>query len=136
MRSAWRKLAGFAAVMLLTLQGWWLVGPVWADSAAPAVTYVCDGVALTATLHSGAVDDPTIPNSTGGTFPGAFVVLQSPERSLQLPRTNNAGAPSFTDGQWWWSLEDPDHPRFLRRRGLGDVQTLACERQQAPMSGS
>ena len=135
-RSAWRKRVGLAAAMLLTLIGLGLVEPAWADTAAQPQSYVCNGSLLTATLHSGAVDDPTIPNSSAGTLPGAYVVLQSLELSLQLPRTNNAGAPSFTDGKWWWSLEDPDHPRFLLRRGLGDVQTLACERQPATTSGS
>ena len=48
--------------------------------------------------------------------------------ALQLPRTNNAGAPSFTDGKWWWSLEDPAHPRFRLRRGGGAVEDFACER--------
>jgi hypothetical protein len=58
--------------------------------------------------------------------PGAFVVLRWRGLSLQLPRTNNAGAPSYTDGQWWWSLEDPQRPRFQRSRGL--IETYACER--------
>ena len=91
----------------------------------------CDGALLTATLHGGAVDDPAIPNRSGGTLPGAFVQLQwqrAGERiSLQLPRTNNAGAPSFTDGKWWWSLENPVHPRFRLRRGGGDIEDFACE---------
>ena len=105
-------------------------GPVaYADTVSTGVAYRCDGIPLTATLHSGDVDAQAIPNSTDGTVPGAFVVLQGTELSLQLPRTNNAGAASFTDGQWWWSLEDPDHPRFLRRRGLGDIQTLVCQRE-------
>ena len=100
-----------------------------ADAVSEGVTYRCDGTPLTATLHTGDVDARSIPNSTDGTVPGAFVVLQGPELSLQLPRTNNAGAASFSDGKWWWSLEDPDHPRFMRRRGLGDIQTLVCDRQ-------
>ena len=37
--------------------------------------------------------------------------------TLQLPRTNNAGVPSYTDGRWWWREEDPEHPEFLERRG-------------------
>jgi hypothetical protein len=59
---------------------------------------------------------------------GGYVVLQWQDLSLQLPRTNNAGAASFTDGRWWWSLEDQDHPRFRIRQGLGNVQDFACDR--------
>jgi hypothetical protein len=103
-----------------------------ADPAPAAEHFRCDGVALTATLHGGAVDDPAIPNRSGGTLPGAFVQLQWQRAgepiALQLPRTNNAGAPSFTDGKWWWSLEDPSHPRFRLRRGGGDIEDFACER--------
>ena len=56
------------------------------------------------------------------------MVLRWRDISLQLPRTNNAGAPSYTDGKWWWSLEDPGHPRFRLRRG--DVVEFACTEQQ------
>jgi hypothetical protein len=86
---------------------------------------------LIASLHTGAVDDPLIPNRSGITLPGAFVVLEWQQQVLQLPRTNNAGAPSFTDGRWWWSLEDQDHPDLRQRRGLGDVVQLSCERQRS-----
>ncbi len=99
-----------------------------ADSQPPAEHYRCDGQAITAWIHPGAVDAGSVPNSSGGTVPGAFLALHGQEMRLQLPRTNNAGAPSFSDGKWWWSLEDPDHPRFLLRRGLGDVQEFRCER--------
>ena len=129
-RSAWRSLISIGVTLLLAVASWLGVLPVWADTAVQPDAYVCDGSPLTATLYPGAVDDPAVPNRTAGTLPGAYVVLRSSELSLQLPRTNNAGAPSFTDGKWWWSLEDPDHPRFLQRRGLGDVQTLACERER------
>jgi len=99
--------------------------------AAASSPYLCDGQPLIASLHPGAVDDPGIPNSSAGTVPGAFVQLQwrqgESDLSLQLPRTNNAGAPSFTDGKWWWSLEDPGHPRFRLRSGRGDIQDFACE---------
>ena len=108
-----------------------------AQASAPAVLaagplhYRCDGLPLSAILHGGAVDAPSIPNSSGGTLPGAFVQLawqQAGEAiALQLPRTNNAGPPSFTDGRWWWSLEDPEHPRFRLRRRRGDIQEIACE---------
>ncbi len=124
----WRRFCAIAIGLLLTL--WCCLGgaPAWADTVASSQHYRCDEATIIATLHSGAVDDATVPNSSAGTLPGAFVVLQGPGLSLQLPRTNNAGPPSFTDGKWWWSLEDRDHPRLLRRRGLGDLQSLACER--------
>jgi hypothetical protein len=80
-----------------------------------------------ATYDNGPVDAPGIPNTLAGTVPGAFVVLRWRDLTLQLPRTNNAGDPSYTDGKWWWSLEEPDHPRFRLRRG--DVVDFACERQ-------
>jgi hypothetical protein len=105
-----------------------IADPAHADRTAPSGTYRCDGEFLVATLHPGAVDDPSIPNASNGTLPGAFVQLRWRDVNLQLPRTNNAGAPSFTDGKWWWSLEDVEHPRFRLRRGLGDVQDFACER--------
>lgn len=108
-----------------------IADPAHADRTAPSSAYRCDGEPLVATLHSGAVDDPSIPNASNGTLPGAFVQLRWREVNLQLPRTNNAGAPSFTDGKWWWSLEDVEHPRFRLRRGLGDVQDFVCERLES-----
>jgi hypothetical protein len=95
-----------------------------APSGSGERSFLCDGEPLLARLENGAVDAVGIPNTAAGTVPGAFVVLRWRNVSLQLPRTNNAGAPSYTDGQWWWSLEDPDHPRF--RRQQGDVQDFAC----------
>ncbi len=53
------------------------------------------------------------------------MVLQWRGVSLQLPRTNNAGPPSYTDGRWWWSPVDPDRPEFLQRRGA--VENYGCE---------
>ena len=88
--------------------------------------YLCDGDALEATLHMGAVDASEIPNSDGGTVPGAFIVLQWRGVSLQLPRTNNAGIPSYTDGRWWWQAVDPDRPNFREDRGR--VKTYLCSR--------
>ncbi len=67
-----------------------------------------------------------IPNSSSGTVPGAFIVLQWRGVSLQLPRTNNAGTPSYSDGRWWWQALDPDHPEFAQRRG--DWETYSCDR--------
>jgi hypothetical protein len=94
--------------------------------------YRCDDEPLTAQLFSGAVDDPSLPDPSSGPVPiGGFVVLRWRDLSLQLPRTNNAGPASFTDGKWWWSLEDQDHPRFRLRQGLGQVQDFACRAADA-----
>ena len=102
-----------------------LVAPAsWA--AAVPERYLCDGDGLEAMLHNGAVDASEIPNSEAGTVPGAFIVLQWRGLSLQLPRTNNAGIPSYTDGRWWWQAEDPDRPNFREYRG--SVKTYACSR--------
>ena len=120
-RLMFRALAVLLVLLLAPLAG-------WADSLPEPIAYRCDGEPLSALVNNGAVDTFAIPNTTGGTVPGAFVVLQWRDITLQLPRTNNAGAPSFTDGKWWWSLEDPAHPRFRLRRGAGDLQDFACER--------
>lgn len=128
---AWRCCPPLLALVLLLL----VPGAAQAAGSLPsqpaAQLFRCDGTALSATLHGGAVDDPSIPNRSGVTLPGAFVQLQWQRSgqliSLQLPRTNNAGAPSFTDGKWWWSLEDPGHPRFRLRRGAGDIADFACQ---------
>lgn len=100
-----------------------------ADAAGPLapLAYRCDGEPLTATLINGAMDDPTIPDPSTSAVPvGGGVLLLWRDQRLQLPRTNNAGPASFSDGRWWWSLEDPSHPRFLQRRGARDVQRFAC----------
>ena len=101
-----------------------VVVPSW---RAQANSYVCDGDALSATIDRGAVDAIGIPNSVDGTVPGAFVGLEGRDLHLQLPRTNNAGAPSFSDGKWWWDLEDPEHPGFKLRQGAGRAQLFACD---------
>ena len=120
LRSA-QALAGrlLALVLLLCLV---LGGPAMAS--AEAVPYRCDGDLLLATSDNGAVDAPGIPNTTAGTVPGATVLLEWRNLRLQLPRTNNAGPPSYTDGLWWWSLEDPQQPRFLHRRGA--IERISC----------
>ena len=102
-----------------------LVTPA-ATAARVPERYLCDGDALEAILHNGAVDASMIPNSEGGTVPGAFIVLRWRGLSLQLPRTNNAGIPSFTDGRWWWQAVDPDRPDFREHRGT--FNTYACSR--------
>nr|WP_236550711.1 alpha/beta hydrolase family protein [Cyanobium sp. Copco_Reservoir_LC18] len=103
-----------------------LGNPAAATAAAATTTtpYRCDGDLLLATADNGAVDAPGIPNTVAGTVPGATVLLEWRGLRLQLPRTNNAGPPSYTDGIWWWSLEDPAQPRFLRRRGA--IESFSC----------
>jgi hypothetical protein len=100
---------------------------VAAPTRAPAVRYICGGDPLLARTENGAVDAVAIPNTSAGTPPGAFVVLEWRGMSLQLPRTNNAGPPSYTDGRWWWSLENPDQPRFRLRRG--SIEDFPCSRE-------
>ncbi|MCP9774028.1 hypothetical protein KBY58_09560 [Cyanobium sp. HWJ4-Hawea] len=101
-----------------------LIAAPTALAAAPT-QYLCEGEALTAEEHMGAVDATGIPNSNAGTVPGAFIVLQWRELSLQLPRTNNAGIPSYSDGRWWWQAIDPNHPDFSQRRG--EWENFSCE---------
>ncbi|MEB3335256.1 MAG: hypothetical protein VKP70_09745 [Cyanobacteriota bacterium] len=89
--------------------------------------FLCDGDPLSALLVKGPMDDPTIPDPSDGPVPvGGGVLLHWRTLSLQLPRTNNAGPASFSDGQWWWSLEDPAHPRFRHRRPPGETEDFAC----------
>ena len=109
---------------------WWWIHPA-PSLAAPASApdpppahFLCEGEPLIAEVHIGAVDAPGIPNTAGGTVPGAFIVLQWRGVSLQLPRTNNAGIPSYSDGRWWWQALDPEHPDFAQRRG--DWENYSC----------
>ena len=103
-----------------------LAGPSTPASAA----WICEGDRLTAeplTLGQDAigVTESPLPNSAAGTVPGDGVLLHWRGVTLQLPRTNNAGTPSYTDGRWWWQVEDPLHPDFRERRG--SVITYACD---------
>jgi hypothetical protein len=89
--------------------------------APAAADWSCDGDPLRVETVAGSVD-PTglpggIPNTSAGTLPGDGVLIHWREMTLQLPRTNNAGVPSYTDGRWWWRVEDPLQPEFLQRRG-------------------
>jgi hypothetical protein len=109
-----------------------LITPSAAAAAAPATAapnpehFLCAGDPLVAEVHIGAVDAPGIPNTASGTVPGAFIVLQWRGVTLQLPRTNNAGIPSYSDGRWWWQASDPAHPEFAQRRGEWEI--YSCER--------
>ena len=134
LRSAQALALRLLALLLLICLGLGL-GPAAAAAAAAAadgVSYLCDGDPLLAVADNGPVDAGGIPNTSAGTVPGATVVLEWRGLHLQLPRTNNAGPPSYTDGLWWWSLEDPEHPRFLRRRGA--IESFSCAAVPSPTS--
>ena len=102
--------------------------PAQAADAFTPQPYLCDGDPLTALLVKGPLDEPAIPDPSNAPVPiGGSVVLRWRGVNLQLPRTNNAGEASFSDGKWWWSLEDPAHPRFRLRQPLGEAREFACE---------
>ena len=94
-----------------------------------AADWICDGDPLQLQPIRGAVDPAglpgAIPNTLADTLPGDGVLLSWRGSNLQLPRTNNAGVPSYTDGRWWWREEDPEHPEFLERRG--SIIRHSCE---------
>ena len=119
------------ALVLPLLAGLGLAPAAVAAQPQPQIQhFVCAGDPLVATVHTGAVDAPGIPNSAGGTVPGAFIVLEWRGVTLQLPRTNNAGSPSYTDGRWWWQARDPEHPDFAQRTGVsGSLEPYRCEAQ-------
>ncbi len=79
--------------------------------------YVCAGDPLVATYDQGPVDADGLPNTIYGTLPGSFVVLQWRDLKLQLPRTNIAKAPIYSDNKWMWILEDPQQPLLLLNQG-------------------
>ena len=110
----------------------WATGSEVLSEPLQVDDYFCEGQPLRAATYSGAVDAVGIPNSAAGTVPGSYVVLTWRDLRLQLPRTNNAGAPSYTDGRWWWRAEDPDRPEFRQRRAT--VTTYACMLAVAPSS--
>jgi hypothetical protein len=117
-----------AVVALLVLGLAPLPAPARAATTPPPRAYVCDGDPLLAELVRGPMDDPAIPDPSAAPVPvGGWVVLRWRELSLQLPRTNNAGEASFSDGKWWWSLEDPAHPRYRLRQPLGAAREFACD---------
>jgi len=131
-RGGLRLLRGIAVLagLLLALLG---AAPVCAEGAAGAAGfpqeshYRCGGDPLSAVFQPGAVDATAIPNQSAGTAPGSFLLVRWRGIQLQLPRTNDAGPPSFSDGKWWWSVEQPDHPQFRLRQGLGPIEEFACE---------
>jgi hypothetical protein len=125
-RSPARQALGLLLSLVIVLSGWIPAAAAWADTLPEARAYHCDGEPLLAELVPGAVDARDIPNTLAGTLPGAYLVLRWRGVQLQLPRTNNAGSPSFSDGKWAWSEADPGHPRLRLRRAGGDVQEFAC----------
>ena len=94
---------------------------LWVSPKPAVADWMCDGDRLSVEITRGAVDitglKEGIPNSLGGTLPGDGVLVRWRDMELQLPRTNNAGAPSYTDGRWWWRLVDASAPEFWERRG-------------------
>lgn len=121
-----RSLLALIFALLLPLLGL-MAAPATAASANTQ-RYLCGGDPLLAEVHNGTVDATGIPNSADGTVPGSFIVLQWRGVSLQLPRTNNAGTPSYSDGRWWWQGLDPDHPDFAQRRGAWESYACVHER--------
>lgn len=104
-----------------------LLVSLWPGSVA--ADWSCGGDPLSVETVAGAVDTTGlpggIPNTSAGTLPGDGVLIRWRGLTLQLPRTNNAGAPSYTDGRWWWRVEDPLRPEFLQRRG--SIVTYDCQ---------
>ena len=97
-----------------------LVTPLGASAASPT-EWLCDGDPLTLIPIEGSVDisglPDSVPNIESGTVPGDGVLITWRGKTFQLPRTNNAGTPSYTDGRWWWRAAEPDHPEWKQRRG-------------------
>lgn len=132
-----RGLVGFALLMALVLflaialfglpirPARALEPPSTPQSLPAQAHYRCDGDPLRVRYQAGAVDDPAIPNSLAGTLPGAFVLLDWRGLHLQLPRTNNSGVPSYSDGRWWWRPLSADQPEFRQRRGT--LINYACQ---------
>ncbi|MEB3256067.1 MAG: hypothetical protein VKJ05_06740 [Synechococcaceae cyanobacterium] len=119
-----RRLLALVAVLALVV-GIQVAFPSVAFAAAER-HFLCDGEPLGVELVSGAVDAVGIPNTLAGTLPGAYVVLRWQGVQLPLPRTNNAGAPSYSDGKWAWREDDPAQPRLRLRRPGGELQEFRC----------
>ena len=117
-----REIVAIALSLLMLL-----TAPSAYASSGAAQHFLCEGDSLDAIAFNGSVDAVDIPNSNDDTVPGAFMVLRWRELSLQLPRTNNAGIASYSDGRWWWQALDPDHPEFVQLRG--NAEHYSCERE-------
>ena len=77
---------------------------LWVSTLPASADWICDGDQLSIEITRGAVDvsglTGGIPNSLEGTVPGDGILVRWRDLELQLPRTNNAGEPSYTDGRW------------------------------------
>ena len=113
----------------------WMLAPLplpLASASAAALepagrSYRCEGEPLEVTLLPGPVDAVGIPNTLAGTLPGASLVLRWQGVERPLPRTNNAGAPSYSDGQWFWQQDGADRQADDRqhRDDRSDLDALA-----------
>jgi hypothetical protein len=98
--------------------------------ASDAAQWLCEGDPLSAErlglgLEAMGPLAAPIPNSVNGTIPGDALLIRWRGITLQLPRTNNAGVASYTDGRWWWRELDSERPEFQQRRGA--VEHYSCE---------
>ena len=111
MNSAVRLLVVVGLLLLINLAG----------ATTAMASWRCEGDLLTVERISGAVDPrglvQDMPNQLDGTLHGDGILLRWRALTLQLPRTNNAGTPSYTDGRWWWREDDSQHPEFFELRG-------------------
>lgn len=98
--------------------------------------YLCDGETLSTVFQPGAVDALDLPNQSAGTLPGSFLLVRWRGIQLQLPRTNDAGPPRFSDGKWLWQFNPGQPPRFLLRQGLGQVEEFSCAAVKDPLAGA
>ena len=89
--------------------------------------FTCDGELLETTIYNNQNGIFTIVAPLQEIDAGGFVVLHWKELSLMLPRTFNTGETSFTDGKWWWSYEDPEHPQLRLRKRRGDIKDFKCD---------
>ena len=121
LRQGWKDL--ISLVMILALGG---AACASTEMEAP---WSCDGEPLSVRLTSGAVDlrglPSNVPNTEGNTAPGDGVLIKWREQTLQLPRTNNAGPPSYTDGRWWWRVLTPGQAEWKERRG--QIISYTCQ---------
>ncbi|KGG28103.1 MULTISPECIES: hypothetical protein [unclassified Prochlorococcus] len=108
------------------------ISPVVPSALAPELTsFTCDGNLVETTIYNNENGAYSIVKAYEELDAGAFVVINLENSKLMLPRTFNVGETSFTDGKWWWSYEDHQHPTFQRLTALGEIQEFNCEAQPA-----
>ncbi len=94
---------------------------------APAQSiFNCDGEQLVATIYNNENGAFTIVKPLEEIDAGGFITLKWGELNLMLPRTFNKDETSFTDGRWWWSYEDTEHPQLRLRKGSGKIKDFSC----------